>query len=712
MSYLSSPVPDLASTLVTQTEAAAVDENVRFLRTGMDSTNEQLAQSSSSDPQSDPRHQRLERQLNQLQRVNQSNRTLSGNQGESGRTLQTRDRMLRVLTRLSRLEEGNSNSSASQSQHQPSTAIPPGASASATRVEEEAALLEDIMGEMRRDNPTMHPEVMHIMARSQLDRERDIHGQARARMHPPSSLSEIQNRTQAHHERLLQERRTEMQALERRLNDLDRRNDSLRSTAIMQHARTSNSTERMLRYIRDREHGQAERDGQGEDSEPRPTSRWQQDTSSQAASSTTAPDLYSLASSQARSDRERFRDTDARLNAYRREYLSDHPNTHQRAVDRKTSSPSVSPCLENAIKYLNRVKDCLTFDDALATAIDCGFGTKEFLADKHEDFFMDVGKQPPPQPSSWLSAGASFDGSQHTSYIPESDHMFGTPASYRAANTHEPTRSFDATRPWLSHAFVVPRIQPERISSTSSQPLEHWPVKVIIHSTDETNMTLTGTMEAFDVPNQSPSTISSLLSHATSTRTPSDKPITTFLEGHIIDFKTHTLMTPVSPASTSTTANHRPQHPVSYTPNITFPPTTASIDASNWRRLPPFAAIKEDDEVARVMLSHKRMAAINNEYIFMRWKERCFIHSREDKCAQSPRSRNATTSGSQSHGRMGEGDDTDTGHGLTISGFYYVSLRRSDGRVEGLYFDPSTSPYQCLRLKGVRGGSWGAWQLS
>jgi hypothetical protein len=47
---------------------------------------------------------------------------------------------------------------------------------------------------------------------------------------------------------------------------------------------------------------------------------------------------------------------------------------------------------------------------------------------------------------------------------------------------------------------------------------------------------------------------------------------------------------------------------------------------------------------------------------------------------------------------------------LTISGFYYVSLRRSDGEVEGLYFDPLSTPYQCLRLRGSAAG-WGAWGM-
>ena len=36
---------------------------------------------------------------------------------------------------------------------------------------------------------------------------------------------------------------------------------------------------------------------------------------------------------------------------------------------------------------------------------------------------------------------------------------------------------------------------------------------------------------------------------------------------------------------------------------------------------------------------------------------------------------------------------------LTISGFYYISMDRSNGEVEGLYYDPKSTPYQHLSLK-------------
>ena len=36
--------------------------------------------------------------------------------------------------------------------------------------------------------------------------------------------------------------------------------------------------------------------------------------------------------------------------------------------------------------------------------------------------------------------------------------------------------------------------------------------------------------------------------------------------------------------------------------------------------------------------------------------------------------------------------------GLTISGFYYIALHRQTGRIEGLYYDPGSQPFQRLGM--------------
>ncbi|CAG8770076.1 17135_t:CDS:2, partial [Acaulospora morrowiae] len=63
------------------------------------------------------------------------------------------------------------------------------------------------------------------------------------------------------------------------------------------------------------------------------------------------------------------------------------------------------------------------------------------------------------------------------------------------------------------------------------------------------------------------------------------------------------------------------------------------------------------------------------KYIFMRWKEHYFV--------------NVTAQES----------------GLTIAGFYYICIRRSDGAIEGYYFDPVSTPYQKLTLKPLLEGN-------
>jgi hypothetical protein len=63
-------------------------------------------------------------------------------------------------------------------------------------------------------------------------------------------------------------------------------------------------------------------------------------------------------------------------------------------------------------------------------------------------------------------------------------------------------------------------------------------------------------------------------------------------------------------------------------------------------------------------------------YVFMRWKEKCFLNVGPD-C------------------------------GLTIAGFYYIAFSRADGSVEGYYYDPMSTPWQKLQLKVASGGRCG-----
>ncbi|KAK5144162.1 hypothetical protein LTR32_003853 [Rachicladosporium monterosium] len=239
-------------------------------------------------------------------------------------------------------------------------------------------------------------------------------------------------------------------------------------------------------------------------------------------------------------------------------------------------------------------------------------------------------------------------------------------------------------------------------------------------------MTLQGTMEAYDVPQHTLSNLNFL--HPSSPDRPKagkkNAPITTYLEGHIIDLTTHSFLTPSPPETASKSSSpssfHRsstyhqtfrtsasPSPPTPLAPlstPIPFPSATPATDAANWLKLPPFSSLpaSNPEALARLLLSRHRLAKLNKEFIFMRWKERCFLpsssstHKRAEDggsttaaaaavpCPPDMDAETGVGSGARGYGdREGIYGDRERGHGLTISGFYYVSLRRSTGEVEG-----------------------------
>lgn len=194
--------------------------------------------------------------------------------------------------------------------------------------------------------------------------------------------------------------------------------------------------------------------------------------------------------------------------------------------------------------------------------------------------------------------------------------------------------------------------------------------------------------------------------------------ITTYLEGEIIDFKTHSLET------------------------FNFP-SNIKDDAHNWRKLEPFCQLS-NDQLVKSLVSRKFMKGLADNWVFMRWKGKILcpfqvtpiivlIHAlrflfhylpvpfqlgqlffphpppqlrlffrkywtiikgilfcrayssrvfslRAEKCFITPQT------------------SPDVGV-LTIGGFYFLSLRRSDGQVQGFYYDPMSQPFQELNLK-------------
>lgn len=475
---------------------------------------------------------------------------------------------------------------------------------------------------------------------------------------------------------------------------------SLRSRAMTQRARQEGSgspsaTERMLRYVMDRE-----RSGISEEEERARGSGWFRPTATRGedvehASSNAASTNWLLPPSASDA---RDRDRQERVEAFRRGYLAENVpprlpwNSSPAPMTSSAAADSTRTSLENALQYLSELRSCTRYEEALSTAIDHRLATKEYFADKHDDFVLDLDEIPSLPFSSWLQSSATFEGHQYAtggpmtlnqSRAPSISHVEQINPNYASTNnpSHGPSSfdhppgstrvtTFESLRPWPLGMLTA---------STLKETHDHWPVRVTMHAVDTNKMTLQGTMEAWNVPQQ-PSHLPSGAPNISPDRLgklgKKSAPITTYLEGHIIDIHTHSFLTPKPTTET-----------------ILFPSATPQTDAQNWHHLPPFSSLPAH-EVAPLLLSRRRLRGVLGEYVFMRWKEKCFIHAAKgDPCTASLAERSG---------------DQDRGHGLTISGFYYVSLRRRDGRLEGLYFDPKSAPEQILRLSGgTKGvGSW------
>ncbi len=102
------------------------------------------------------------------------------------------------------------------------------------------------------------------------------------------------------------------------------------------------------------------------------------------------------------------------------------------------------------------------------------------------------------------------------------------------------------------------------------------------------------------------------------------------------------------------------------------------VDLRHWAQLPGFSA----ELKARVAADGGAALDLARlPHIFMRWKEKHFM------------------AGDAAGGDAADAPGAHAHAGLTISGFYYASLNRADGSVHGLYFDPTSRPFQQLRLQ-------------
>lgn len=427
---------------------------------------------------------------------------------------------------------------------------------------------------------------------------------------------------------------------------------SLRTTALLQAVRrnpqfSARSRNELQRYILDRERG---------DDRDRANPSRTSDSSNVILSPSQRRQMQREATT--RQEIQQHRDLLAEHQQHRN-YLEEQlrqqrnglvpPSENRRRRYWQTSSPCTErKRIDDAIKYLGRLRLCESEQEGQETAEEGGFDLEECSPKRPDDFLVNTQLVPPPPESSWLSPGGVLSGTQHgASLSPLPSYTPLMPPSMYRTRTRNP--HFGSVPPRNTSPTRQP---PDSTPEDSPRPEEErWPVKVTIHSVDYNTMTLTGTMEAFDVPDKSsPTKVSS---------------ITTYLEGEIIDFNTFSLETKSFKADTR-------------------------VDGTYWRKLPPFRDLSDEEAVVRKLLSKGWLREeLMQKWILMRWKGSFGVFSLTtntvavcsryllEKCFVTP---------------------SDAQTALTISGFYYVSLRREDGHVEGLYYDPHSNPYQHLSL--------------
>ena len=264
----------------------------------------------------------------------------------------------------------------------------------------------------------------------------------------------------------------------------------------------------------------------------------------------------------------------------------------RRSRGAESHTAEASKYLEEAIKYLERLRFCDSYSDRISSAEAGGFIRGEHFIHNHEDFILDTSIISQPKASSWLRAGGVFSGSQHATgmsplplfhFSSNARRRSGRESSARESSGRESsTRDtyLSATNPSSGQALSGSWIN-NVISRTATEGgSDSWPVKVTINSIDYERMTLTGTMEAFNVPTKS---------------SVQELSITTYLEGEIIDFNRYTLETK------SFNAN-------------------SSVDSTYWRKLEPFKNLT-DTEVVNNLVSRKWLCdEFAQKWILMRWK--------------------------------------------------------------------------------------------
>jgi hypothetical protein len=200
--------------------------------------------------------------------------------------------------------------------------------------------------------------------------------------------------------------------------------------------------------------------------------------------------------------------------------------------------------LVDVLRYLEHVRFCMSYEERWTTAALAGFSRGDYFSKNLDDFILDTTTITPPRETSWLKNGCVFSGAQQAAHGSLLHHREWTSGSRHGQGSYSrvftpPGRSdggenaaSTSSRRYLARSPSVS--SPQTLSTASSTVFdglasERWPVTVTLHTIDYDTMTVSGTMEARSIPDKSSPT--------------QESSITTFLEGEIIDFNKHSLET-------------------------------------------------------------------------------------------------------------------------------------------------------------------------
>lgn len=275
------------------------------------------------------------------------------------------------------------------------------------------------------------------------------------------------------------------------------------------------------------------------------------------------------------------------------------------------------PYVQEAIRYLDRLRNIDAYNHPPEVQ-----GKLHLLQRRSSAFVKNCISIAPQISCSWLHPGLSFEGSQHATHPPKDfdlrrrhvhhhhhglgRRLAGHDSVFTNLRRRDPQFSLfssgdvywsaapdtfdnmgDDSSPSRRPSDDGASDSPDTEQNTTSDRSEHWPVKVTIHDINYRNMTLCGTMEAYNIPDKP-------LTNQNGTH------IVTFLEGEIVDFNRHSLRTR------------------NFNANL-------EIDANYWHSLEPFKDMTDEEMMENLLNEEYMKKRLGEKYLLMRWKGKFFL---------------------------------------------------------------------------------------